>query len=353
MRRIAFLQKTNKYSGAENVVITIMKLLPKDEYECVYVSPDGEIRSVVEEEKLQFYAIPNAGLKSIKLAMLEIKPDIIHATDYGMSSYVGILNMGVPVVSHLHNNVPWLQNPVYPKTLFFAFALPKIDQVISVSPSIEEEFIYRGLLKRKNHVIYNVVNLGRVKELSDKENPQGNVTYDIGYLGRLTPPKSPFLFCDIIKKYKEINEDVSAIMVGDGELRNEVEKYIEANGLTNNITMVGFQKNPYQFIKNARILLMPSEYEGFGLAAVECLSLGLPVVCSGVGGLKNIVTADCGAICNDVPSYVSEMQKLLTDSAYYEQKSISAEKRAQEFGDMKNYIDQITKIYDECVKEKV
>lgn len=351
MFRIAFLLKTNKYSGAENVVITIMKLLPKDKYECVYVSPDGEIRSVVEEEKLKFYAIPNAGLKSIKLAVQEIKPDIIHATDYGMSSYAGILNMGIPVISHLHNNVPWLQNPVYPKTLFFAFALSKINQVISVSPSIEEEFVYRKLLKRKNHVIYNIVDLDRVKVLAGSTH--GNSSYDIGFLGRLTPPKSPFLFCDIIKKYKEINEDVSAIMVGDGELRNEVEKYIEANGLTNNITTVGFQKNPYKFIKNAKILLMPSEYEGFGLAAVECLSLGIPVVCSGVGGLKNIVSADCGAICNDVPSYLSEIQKLLTDSAYYEQKSISAEKRAQKFGDMENYIGQIIKIYDECVKEKV
>lgn len=352
MRRIAFLQKTNKYSGAENIVITIMKLLPKDEYECVYVSPDGEIRTVVVEEGLKFYAIPNTSLKSIKLAIQEIKPDIIHATDYGMSSYAGLLNMKIPVVSHLHNNVPWLRNPLHPKTLFFAFTLPNIDQVISVSPSIQEEFVYRKRIRAKNHVIYNVVNLDRVKDFSEETNPPCNDVYDIVYLGRLSPPKKPLFFCDVIKRYKKIDENVTAIMLGDGKLWDEVEKYIESSGLSKNIVMVGFQKNPYQFVKNAKLLLMPSGYEGFGLAAVECLSLGLPVVCSGVGGLRNIITSDCGAICNDISTYVDEIQKLLTNSAYYEYKSINARKRAQEFGNLKNYIDQIIKVYDECMKRR-
>lgn len=352
MRKIVFLQKTNKYSGAENVVITIMKLLPKDEYECIYVSPDGEIRDVVESEELNFYAMPNASLKSVKAMLQKIKPDIIHATDYGMSSYAAIINMGIPVVSHLHNNVPWLQNPVYPKTIFFAMTLPRISQVISVSPSIEEEFVYGRLLKRKNHVIYNVVNIDRVKMLANEPALQSIKKCDIAYLGRLTPEKDPFLFCDIIKKYKEIDKDVTAIMIGDGKLRCEVEKYIEENDLSQNITLVGFQKNPYQFIKDTKLLLMPSRYEGFGLAAVECLSLGKPVVCSGMGGLKNIITSDCGAICKDISAYVVEIKKLLTDHSYYDQKATNSKIKAQEFGNMKAYINKIIKVYDECLKDR-
>lgn len=352
MRKIAFLQKTDKYSGAENVVITIMKLLPKDEYECIYVSPDGKIRDVVEAERLNFYAMPNASLKSVKESIQKIRPDIIHATDYGMSSYAAVLNMGIPVVSHLHNNVPWLKKPVYPKTLFFALALPGISQVISVSPSIEEEFCYRRLLQKKNHVIYNVVNLDKVKLLANETVFQTTKKYDIAYLGRLTAQKNPILFCDIVKKYKEINKSVAAIMIGDGELRYDVEKYIEENGLSQNITLVGFQKNPYQFIKGAKLLLMPSEYEGFGLAAVECLSLGKPVVCSGVGGLKNIITSDCGAICKDIPSYVTEIKKLLTNRIYYDKKAEKARARAREFGNLEAYIEKIIKVYDECLRKR-
>lgn len=349
MRRIAFLLKSNIYSGAENIVITIMRLLPKEEYECVYISPDGEIRKVVEAEKLKFCAMSNSSLASIKKAIEQVKPDIIHATDYGMSSYAAMLHMGIPIVSHLHNNAPWLKNPVYPKTLFFALALPRISQVISVSPSIEEEFVYRNLLKNKNHIIYNVVDLNRVKMLSNSPGPLEKRKYEIAFLGRLTPPKKPLLFCKIIEKYKEIDNKVTAVMIGDGELRNEVEKYIEENNLKENITLAGFQKNPYQFVKNAKLLLMPSGYEGFGLAAVESLSLGKPVVCSGVGGLKNVVTPECGLICTEVTDYVVEIQKLLSDQKYYIQKSESAKIRAEKFGDMQEYIQKIMKVYDKCL----
>lgn len=349
MRKIAFLQKTDKYSGAENVVITIMKLLPKEDYECVYISPDGEIREVVETENLKFYAMPNSKLSSVRKAIRQVKPDIIHATDYGMSSYAAMLHMKIPVVSHLHNNVPWLQNPVYPKTLFFAFALPRISQVISVSPSIENEFVYRNLLKNKNHVIYNVVDLEQVKILSQSSKCLKTKKYEIAFLGRLTLPKRPLLFCEIIKRYKKIDSNVKAVMVGDGDLRGEVEKYIDENNLKENITLVGFQKNPYQFIKNSNILLMPSGYEGFGLAAVESLSLGKPVVCSGVGGLKNVVTSECGLICTEIADYVNEIQKLLVDKKYYNQKSENAKIRANQFGNMQEYIQRIIEIYDKCL----
>lgn len=349
MRRIAFLQKTDKYSGAENIVITIMKLLPKEKYDCIYVSLDGGIREVVEAEGLKFYAMPNAHMKSVKAAIEHVKPDIIHATDYGMSSYAAMLHTGIPVVAHLHNNVPWLQNPLDPKNLFFALALPLISQVISVSPSIEDEFVYRNLLKNKNHVIYNVVDLERVKTLSDSSELLAERKYEIAFLGRLTLQKKPLLFCEIINKYKEINQNVTAVMIGDGELRSEAEKYIEENNLDDNITLMGFQKNPYQFLKNTKLLLMPSEYEGFGLAAVESLSLGKPVVCSGAGGLKNVVTPECGLICSDINDYIGEIQKLLTSREYYDQKSKNAKIRASQFGNMEDYIQRIIDVYDKCL----
>lgn len=352
MRKIAFIQKTDKYSGAENVVITIMRLLPREEYRCVYVSPDGEIRKVVEAEGLEFCAMPDSSLKSVKRAIEQVKPDIIHATDYGMSSYAAMLRMGIPVVSHLHNNVPWLKKPIYPKTLFFAMALPRISQVISVSQSIEDEFVYRNLLKNKNHVIYNVVDLERVKILSDSSKLLAKRKYEIAFLGRLTSQKNPLLFCEIIKKYKEIDNKVTAVMIGDGELRDEVEKYIEENNLKENIALIGFQKNPYQVVNNVKLLLMPSEYEGFGLAAVESLSLGKPVVCSGEGGLKYVITSECGLICPEIADYVTEIQKLLSDENYYNQKSESAKARAEKFGNMQEYIKKIIEVYNKCLEKR-
>ena len=347
MRKVVFLQKSNIYSGAENIVIKIMKLLSQKDYSCVYVSPDGEIREFVEEIGLTFYPIVDSSIVSVRKAICQIQPDIIHTTDYGMSTYASLLNLGIPIVAHLHNNAPWLKNPLYPKTILFAKALKNINQVISVSPSIEKEFVYRNLLKKKNHVIYNVVDIERVRKLATE--CKSNEKFDIAFLGRLTSPKNPLLFCKIVMKYKEINEHVKAVMIGEGELRNEVEQFINKNNLKDNILLMGFQKNPYKIINNSKILLMPSKYEGFGLVAVESLALGIPVVCSGVGGLKDIITEKCGAICSETFEYSKEIQKLLNDEQYYKKKSQNAKINAQRFGNLKLYIERILEVYDKCL----
>lgn len=351
MKKIVFLQKTNSYAGAENIVITIMKLLTNSGYECIYMSPDGKIREFVENEKLQFYPIKNASLMTIKNAINDVEPDIVHATDFGMSSYAGFLNLKMPVVAHLHNNVPWIKNPLHPKSIFFALALPKIKEVISVSPSIEEEYVYRKLLKGKNHVIYNVVDIERIRKLSS-EQTNGNKKYDVGFLGRLTPQKKPLLFCEIIKDYKKQNKNIKAVIVGDGELKKDIEEYIWINNLEENIELLGFKNNPYKYIKNAKVLLMPSGYEGYGLAAVESLSLGLPVVCSGVGGLKNIVNDDCGKICHNKNEYINEMHELLNNNEYYLNKSKNAIDRSNKFGNLEEYKNKIIDVYKESLDLK-
>lgn len=348
MRRIAFLQKTNIFSGAENVVITIMNFIPKDQYECVYVSPEGDIREYVEMAGLKFYPMTDSSMKSILIAMGEIQPDIIHATDYGMSSYAARLKMEIPVVAHLHNNAPWLKNPWHPKNIIFTRAIPQVSAIISVSDAVEEDYIHRNKIKKKNHVIHNTVDLKRIYSMSEEKNTEKS--QDIVFFGRQSPPKNPHRFCDIVREYKKQNPDVSACMIGGGELLEKIRKYVDVNGLSENIKLYGFQKNPYKLVKGGKILVMPSNYEGFGLAAVECMALGKPVVCSGAGGLKEIVDEQCGAICNTNQEYLDEIEKLLHDREYYGRKSENAKKKAKQFGDMEAYIKKITAVYDEVLE---
>lgn len=101
---------------------------------------------------------------------------------------------------------------------------------------------------------------------------------------------------------------VKVAIVGDGELRDNVmEKYKEFS-LEDNIKMYGFVRNPYGLLKSSKILCMPSQWEGFGLAAIEALVFGLPVLAAPVGGLANIITSECGKLCTSREEYVSEMK---------------------------------------------
>lgn len=164
--RVLHLLKSNKYSGAENVVLTIMDACP--DIEMIYASTDGPIRKVVEDRGHRFYPLEETSVRMVKKAVGELQPDIIHAHDFTMASTAAWAAGDIPVIAHLHNNPPWLKK-VGVKSIVFALALPKIRQVISVSKAVEDEYIFRGLMKNKNTVIGNVVDAEDVRQKHGKK----------------------------------------------------------------------------------------------------------------------------------------------------------------------------------------
>lgn len=345
--KILFLQKTNKFSGAENIVIMLMKLL-SPRFEVYYVSPDGPIKKRVESEGLNFVALPSLSLISIIKTIKKINPDIIHATDYSMSATASILGNKIPIVSHIHNDPTWITEPWNLKTIVYALAIKRIKKIVAVSSSVEKEFFYKSKLKGKITVIPNVVDLRRVERLAYVTNQRNN--YDLAFVGRLAYQKNPIFFCKLIKELKKEKPNITAVMIGKGELENKVKKYINDNDLSKNIDMLGFVKNPYVILNCCKISVLPSRFEGFGLAAVEAMSLGKPVICGDVGGLVDVVTDETGKLCDTFEEYITEIQKLLQDKIYYQKKSYNAKIRAQKFGNLEGYRDKFIEIYKEMLK---
>ena len=345
--RILHLLKSNKYSGAENVVLTIMDVC--SDMDMVYASPDGPIRKVVEGRGCSFYPLEAASAKAVKKAIRELHPDVIHAHDFTMASTAAWAAGDIPVVAHLHNNPPWLKK-ICPRSVVFAFALSRIRQVISVSKAVEDEYIFRGLMKNKNTVIGNVVDAEKVRR---KALEKANIKQvKLVFLGRQTPQKCPLLFCRIVKEVKKTLPDITARMIGDGELMPQVKEYIHQNHLERNIELVGFQSNPYPYLNAGEIMVMPSAWEGFGLAAVEGMCLGKPVVCSGVGGLDDIVDSTCGAKCSSMEEYAHAIIELLQDDVRYTSAAANAVLKSKRYVDMKKYADEIRRVYRRASEEK-
>lgn len=345
--RILHLLKSNKYSGAENVVLTIMDVC--SDMDMVYASPDGPIRKVVEGRGCSFYPLEAASAKAVKKAIRELHPDVIHAHDFTMASTAAWAAGDIPVVAHLHNNPPWLKK-ICPRSVVFAFALSRIRQVISVSKAVEDEYIFRGLMKNKNTVIGNVVDAEKVwRKALEKANIK---QVKLVFLGRQTPQKCPLLFCQIVEEVKKTLPDITARMIGDGELMPQVKEYIHQNHLERNIELVGFQSNPYPYLNAGEIMVMPSAWEGFGLAAVEGMCLGKPVVCSGVGGLDDIVDSNCGAKCSSMEEYAHAIIELLQDDVRYTSAAANAVLKSKQYVDMKKYADEIRRVYRRASEEK-
>lgn len=340
---ILHLLASTSYSGAENVACTIIDELNKNkEYKAIYVCPKGPIKKQLDNKKIKYILTDKMSLKSLNKICKEYNPDVIHAHDFSMTFLLSLLRTKAKKISHIHCNPMWLKN-INLKSFVFLLSAKKMDKILLVSKSIEDEYIFKKNINKKTIVISNPIDVNKIKELSKKEEIEQN--WDVMFLGRFSDEKNPKKFVNIINEYKQKYNKISAVMIGDGILKEECKDLIKKYELTENITIFDFQENPFVYLNKAKILCMTSKWEGYGLVAVEALSLGKPVVCKPVGGLKKIVNDNCGKFYNNIEECITEINRLLQDKKYYNQKSNSAIERSKELDNMKLYMNQIINIY--------
>lgn len=338
--------KSNKFSGAEHVVTDIITSMP--EVNSYYVSQKGPIEEVLKNKGINFRMVDVLDRKSLQKVVREINPDIIHAHDFTASISAALCFSGNPVISHLHNNVPWMKKAGLRSLAYLVSAL-FYKKILVVSHSVLEEFIFRRFIKRKTIVIGNPVNTAEIRKKAEEGKEERY--WDMVFVGRLSEQKNIPLLLDILEILSHKMNNYSIVVVGEGENEIYFRKEIIKRRLEEHVTMAGFQENPYPFMDHSKILLIPSKWEGFGLVAVEALAFGKPVVCSGAGGLDDIVDDSCGKKCGfDVAVYVDEIEKLLNDRDYYNRKCEGAVFRAKELDNFEGYMAQIKEEYNECEK---
>lgn len=345
--RVMHILNSNSYSGAENVVIQIINGM-KGYCDSTYVSPNGSIAGVLSQEGIDYYPVNRLSVGIIKRAIMEIQPDIIHAHDFRAGIYACATGTTMPIISHIHNNPPWL-GKVSVKTLLYAVCCLRFKRILTVSDSVMDEFVWGQYFKNKTLVVGNPFNADKIKNMA--EDAYIKDEFDCIFLGRITTPKNPLFFLDVIQRIKGKLPNIKVAVVGDGEQREEFENRIELMNLKENITIYGFLENPYGLLRNAKVMCMPSLWEGFGLAAVESLTLGTPVVCSGAGGLPGIVNDSNGKVCGyDVIAYADEILKLLTDGTYLRKKSVGAVESSKCFDNAEKYVQNLKKIYEDVLQ---
>ncbi len=339
-KKVFFIMSTDDYSGAEAVNFSIIDGL-KDKYDFTWVSRKGKINKFLEENNIKWIEIKKLSVSEIKRVIKEYKPDILHATDFTASVISSFASKNTPIISHLHHNATWLRT-INLKTLIYSKASSKFSQILTVSDSIKNEFVFSKHIESKIICIGNPVSRNTILNKIEKNIPK---EYDICCLGRLTEAKNPLRFIKIVEKLAFKNPKIKAIWIGDGELRKQFEKKVKEKQLDENILMIGFKSNPYNYLARAKVFLLASKWEGFGLAAFEAITVGLPCVVSNVGGLPSIVDDSCGKLCNNDNDFIKELEKLLNEDEYYKMKSFNAVLKSKKIENMSSYLDKINEIY--------
>jgi N-acetyl-alpha-D-glucosaminyl L-malate synthase BshA len=138
----------------------------------------------------------------------------------------------------------------------------------------------------------------------------------LAHVSNFRPVKRPVDCVEIFARVRQKGIDAQLVMVGDGSERGLAEHRARALNVEAHCSFVGKQARIVDYLSVADLLLLPSEQESFGLAALEAMACEVPVVASRVGGVPEVVTdgeTGCLAEVGDVEKMADDAARLLSD----------------------------------------
>ena len=156
-------------------------------------------------------------------------------------------------------------------------------------------------------VIYNGIDLEEIKNTISKKRAELNIPEDafvVGMVGRLSKQKAPDVFVKAAKLIKDKIPNAYFLMVGDGELRDQVEEMIHKFNLDSSFLITGWVDNPTAYMKVMNVGCLLSRWEGFGLVLPEYMACGVPIVATDVDAIPNIIKNGKNGILVDKDDYI-------------------------------------------------
>lgn len=232
-------------------------------------------------------------VKNHQLDLLHVHYAIPHASSAYMAKQI-LAKEGryVPVITTLHGTDITLVGRDKTYAPVVAFSINQSDAITAVSENLKQETYNNFNIEKDIHVIHNFVD---VKRFSKKP---------IDAFRKVIAPDNEKIVLhasnfrkikrigDVIHIFKKLNEVVPSklLLVGDGPERPGAEELCRELNLCDDIRFVGKQQDMEEILAIADLFLLPSEYESFGLSALEAMAGGAPVVATNVGGLPEIIT---------------------------------------------------------------
>ena len=162
------------------------------------------------------------------------------------------------------------------------FTYKHVNGIIAVSSGIKDNILkIINIPKKKINVIYNPIsnNLKKFKKNNyDKQKIFGNSKFNIVSTGSLKKSKDYITLFRAIKILVKKNIDISLYIIGDGDERDNLEKYINQNALTNHIKLMGYISEPFLYLVNADLYVNSSLYDGLPLSIIEAVISRIPIV---------------------------------------------------------------------------
>jgi L-malate glycosyltransferase len=296
-------------------------------------------------------------VKLHKIELLHVHYAIPHAyAGYMAKQMLKDQGINIPMVTTLHGTDITLvgSHPFYKTAV--TFSINKSDVVTSVSQSLKDDTLKLFDIKKEIVVIPNFIELNKNINQNHIEcyrsviaKPQERIVTHISNFRAVK--RIP----DIIKIFNLIQKEIPAklMMVGEGPEKEKAERLCEELGISDKVIFFGNSNEIDKILSYSDLFLLPSETESFGLAALEAMASGVPVISSNSGGLPEVNFEGVSGYLSNVGN-VEEMAKnalriLRTDETLHEFKE-NALKSAKKF-DIKNILPLYENLYQNAINK--
>ncbi len=360
--KIVYIINSLALGGAEKLLLELIKKTDKDKFDISLCTINGAGPLLSEFEKLGitlkiFQKKTKFDLNVIgqsKGFLKEIKPDIVHTHLFAGDTWgrIAAILAHVPVIISTEHNINldenWLKRII--KLILSWFT----DKIIAVSQGVKDYTIkFEKINPQKLEVIYNGIDLNKFNFRGLRQIELNKINAIV--VARLAEQKGHRYLLeampDIIKKYPGFVLNI----LGRGNLKDDLEKQAQDLGIANQVVFKGTSLEPEKILNQMDLFILPSVWEGLGIAIIEAQAIGLPVLASNIGGIKELIEHKKTGLLfepKDPQAIFEAVDLLLSNPEMAKQLVENAHSQVKEKFSLDNMVTQYEKIYLKLMAKK-
>ena len=289
-------------------------------------------------------------IKNYDLDLLHVHYAIPHASAaYMAKQIVAKTGRNIPVITTLHGTDITLVGRDKTYEPVVTFSINESDAITAVSHNLKEETYKWFKITKDIQVIFNFVDISRFNKKPIDAFRKVIAPNNEKIMVHASNFRSIKRVQDVVRIFAETRKQVPAklLLVGDGPERPAVENLVKELNVHDDVRLVGKQEQIEEILLISDVFVLPSEYESFGLAALEAMAARVPVISTNAGGLPEVnINGLTGYTANigDIETMSKYAINLLSDEALLKEMKDNAYAQAKAF-DIQNIIPIYEKLY--------
>jgi N-acetyl-alpha-D-glucosaminyl L-malate synthase BshA len=292
-----------------------------------------------------------------KIDLLHVHYAIPHASAAYMARQI-LLKEGIniPVITTLHGTDITLVGRDKTYSPVVTFSMNESAAITAVSQNLRDETYSNFKMEKEIEVIYNFVDAKRFNKKAITPFKQVIAPNDEKILLHASNFRKIKRVQDVVGIFEKVNKIIPSklLFVGDGPERSFIEDLTRKTCARTDIRFLGRQEEMEEILAISDLFLLPSEYESFGLVALEAMAAQVPVISTNVGGLPEInINGVTGFLSNvgDVDDMSNNIITILSDDKAFAKMKKNALHQAMKF-DIDNIVPQYEALYEKVLREK-